>query len=365
MSRLLQPVTLGSYTLRNRVAMAPMTRCRAAPGFVPNSLNTLYYKQRASAGLIITEGTNISPLSSAFDHAPGIWTKQQIEGWKPVTAAVTGQGTPIFIQLWHSGRISCKGLLDGSKPLSPSGINDDLEQLHVWGQLDNGHYIKISASSSRALTNPEIKDIAQQYGIAACNSIAAGFSGVEIHAANGYLPHQFLSPTINTRTDEYGGSPANRARFLREIIEQVGVHVPMAHVGVRISPFALYNNPRDVDHEANYGYVAAMLQDLGVGFLHIADTNGWAGSPDMDKILLIIKPHYKGIIIVNGGLTPQQSEGLIQSGQADIASFGRLFLANPDLPRRIERNGPYNQLRDEGHYGGGEEGYTDYPSLDE
>jgi len=235
----------------------------------------------------------------------------------------------------------------------------------VWASLDNDYYVRIHATPSRALTNAEVKEVVAQYGLAAKNAKEAGFSGVEIHATGGYLVHQFLSSTTNLRTDEYGGSEENRARFLSEIIEAVKQYFPADYIGVRLCPYSPYNNARDVDHEKNYGYVAAMLQKLEVGFIEITDTTGWFGNPLLDKMLEIIKPHYKGQLFVNGGLSPEAAENLIKSGQVDVVAFGRHFIANPDLPERIKRNGPYNELRHEGVYlyGGGAEGYVDYPSL--
>ena len=213
------PVRIAGLDLPNRIVMAPLTRSRAGASGVPGPLNVEYYAQRASAGLIITEATNVGPLSCAFERAPGIWRPDQVEGWTRVTEAVHGKGGRIFMQLWHGGRVGAKGLLDGHEPVSPSGVNDDLDALEVWGQLANGHYVKIKATPSRALSTAEVEAVVEEYRVGASNAKAAGFDGVEIHSANGYLPHQFLSSATNRRTDRYGGSVENRGRFLQEVVD--------------------------------------------------------------------------------------------------------------------------------------------------
>jgi N-ethylmaleimide reductase len=272
-------------------------------------------------------------------------------------------GGRIFCQLWHGGRVGAQGLLEGRQPLAPSAVNDDLDALQVWALLANGRYVRIAATPSRALETAEVEMIVQQYRLAAVNAWAAGFDGVEVHAANGYLPHQFLSPTTNRRTDRYGGAPENRARFLEEIIENIAEVIPMNRIGVRLSPTAEYNSPRDPDPGETYGYVAAMLRRHGVAFIEIADTNAWAGKPDRAELLKMIRPHFPGILMLNGGLSPDTAEDLTTTGAIDLASFARLFIANPDLPQRIEAGGPFNESRSVGWYGGDREGYTDYEPL--
>jgi NADPH2 dehydrogenase/N-ethylmaleimide reductase len=365
MGRLHETLKLGALELKNRVLMAPLTRCRAGAGDAPVNLNAEYYAQRAGAGLIITEATNVSPNSCAFERAPGIWTQAQVEGWKKVTRAVHDAGGRIFMQLWHCGRVGASGILGGNDPLSPSGVNDDLDTLQVYGLLANGNYVRIAATPSRAMTGDEIKSTVREYKTSAINAIRAGCDGVEVHAANGYLPHQFLSPTTNQRTDAYGGSVENRARFLQEIVKAITSEIPAAKVGVRLSPYAHYNNVRDPDPTVTYAHVAKMLNDAGVAYIHVADTNAWAGAPDLHKTLPIIKSHFRGTIIVNAGITPEKAEALVDSGDADAVAFGRMFIANPDLPERIRRKGPYTELRDVGLYGGDRTGYLDYPFLAE
>ncbi|SAL04408.1 NADH:flavin oxidoreductase/NADH oxidase [Caballeronia calidae] len=361
MPTLLDRIQIGDLDLDNRVVMAPMTRSRAGECDIPTDLNGQYYAQRATAGLIVSEATNVSRWSSAFERAPGIYTDAQVQGWKSIVNQIHDAGGKIFLQLWHSGRISSFALLGGHEPLSPSGVNDDLEKLQVWAQLANGAYTKIHATPSRAMTRDEIKHVVREYRLAAEHAWSVGFDGVEIHAANGYLPHQFLSPTINRRDDEYGGSAENRARFLKEIIDNVGEVMPVSRVGVRISPFAHYNNVRDPDPASTYSYVAEMLERFKVGYTHLADTNGWAGAPDLPAILDIVRPRFSGTLIANGGISIEQAKQLLNKGQIDLVAFGRLYISNPDLVGRIRHDAPLSDSEPRGWYGGNEAGYTDYP----
>ncbi|OXC77961.1 alkene reductase [Caballeronia sordidicola] len=363
MSTLLSSYEMLGLPLKNRVVMGPMTRCRAKIAGLPNSLMAQYYEQRASAGLILTEATNVSGMSASFELAPGVYTNEQMEGWRAIVTRVHAAGGHIFMQLWHGGRVSSFALLDGQAPLSPSGVNDDLEQLQVWGQLQNGHYTKIHATPSRAMTIDEVRDAIACYRAGAKRAQEAGFDGVEVHAANGYLPHQFLSSTTNVRDDQYGGSVGHRVRFLREILEEIGEVMPINRVGVRISPFALYNNVRDPDPDATYGYVSKMLQELGVAYVHAADTNGWIGKPDMPKIVSIVRAAFDGTLMVNGGLTVEQGESLIADGTAQLVAYARAFIANPDLVERIGHKQPLTTASAFGWYGGDAAGYTDYPTY--
>lgn len=364
MPTLNDPVRIGGMELPNRIIMAPLTRSRAGASGVPGPLNAEYYVQRASAGLIITEATNVGRLSCAFEFAPGIWRADQVAGWQIVTKAVHEAGGRIFLQLWHSGRASAKGLLDGQQPVSPSGVNDDLDALEVWGQLANGHYVKIMATPSRALATSEVEAIVEEYRVGAANARDAGFDGVEIHAANGYLPHQFLSSATNQRTDRYGGSVENRVRFLKEVVEAAIASFGSERVGVRLSPYAPYNHAMDDDPPTTYGHTAAMLDAKAVGYLHLADTAAFAtGTPALPQILQDIRPHYKGSLIINGGISLEKAAQLIADGSADAVAFGRSFLANPDLPRRIVTRSGLNEFDYATAYGGDAHGYTDYPAL--
>jgi N-ethylmaleimide reductase len=363
MKAILQPATLGDLSLRNRVAMAPVTRSRAGTDGIPDDLAAQYYQQRASAGLLISEATNVSPASAAFELAPGIHTPEQAAGWRRLAAAVHQEGGKLFMQLWHSGRVSSYALLGGEAPLSPSGVNDDLHLLQVYGMLRNGQYTRIAASPSRAMERDEIFSAARAFGIGAANAREAGLDGVEIHAANGYLPQQFLSPHVNRRTDDFGGSIENRVRFLRLVLESVMLSFPASRIGVRISPFALYNNAGDPAVADTYGYLLRMLDEYGVGYVHAADTNAWGGAPDMDELLSLVSAYYRGFVIANGGLSPEAADSLVRDGRADMVSFGRQFIANPDLVRRIAQGGPYNEPDPFTFYGGGAKGYVDYPAL--
>ncbi|RQS08393.1 alkene reductase [Burkholderia sp. Bp8998] len=360
MSSLLSTYDLRGLPLPNRVVMGPMTRSRAPARGQPTALMAEYYAQRASAGLIVTEATNVSHASAAFELTPGLVTDAQAAGWQQVTDAVHANGGHIFAQLWHGGRVSSLTLLGGDAPLSPSGINDDLEHLQVWAQLQNGYYTKIHATPSRAMTTDEVAAAVDEFRRAAARAMAAGFDGVEIHAANGYLPHQFLSSTLNRRDDRYGGSVANRARFLEEIVDAVGGVMPISRVGVRISPYAHYNNVRDADPDATYAYVGRMLDEAGVAYLHAADTNGWSGEPDLPRIVGNARKTFGGTLIVNGGIAPDAANALIDAGDADLVAFARAYIANPDLVERIAMHAPLAAPRSVGWYGGDRAGYVDY-----
>ncbi|CAD6525939.1 N-ethylmaleimide reductase [Paraburkholderia kirstenboschensis] len=362
LSSLLNSYSLNGLSLPNRVVMAPMTRSRAPVRGLPTEMMAQYYAQRASAGLIITEATNVSPASAAFELTPGIMTAEQIDGWRVVTSRVHAAGGRIFMQLWHSGRVSSFALLGGDVPLSPSGVNDDLEHLQVWAQLQNGHYTRIHATPSRAMSLQEVRLTIDAFRQGAVNAIAAGFDGVEVHAANGYLPHQFLSSTTNTRDDRYGGSIAKRANFLRDVLTEIGAGVPLAKVGVRVSPYAHYNNVRDTDPDGTYDYVGAMLSEFGVAYVHAADTNGWSGAPDLPRIIERTRKVFDGTLMVNGGIAIDRADALIRAGDADLVAFGRAYIANPDLVARIATATPLEAPRSAGWYGGDEAGYIDYPS---
>jgi 2,4-dienoyl-CoA reductase-like NADH-dependent reductase (Old Yellow Enzyme family) len=363
MANLLAPTRLGDLILPNRIAMAPVTRARSGADGVPTAANAAYYAQRAAAGLIVGEATNVSRLSAAFELAPGLVDDAQVAGWRQVMEAVHAAGGRLFAQLWHSGRVSSYALLDGRAPLAPSAVNDDLHLLQPYAALGNGYYTRIAASPARAMTADEIHAAVEEFRRAARNAMRAGIDGVEIHAANGYLPHQFLSPHTNRRADSFGGPLANRARFLALVLRAVLDEVPAHRVGVRLSPFAAYNNAPDPATEQTYAYVARMLGEAGVAYLHAADSNAWAGAPDMDRILAVLRPNFDGAIIANGGLDPAAADALIASGMADLVSFGRSFIANPDLVDRIRRGGPYNAPDPFTFYGGGARGYLDYAPL--
>lgn len=363
MASIFEPIRLGDLVLPNRIAMAPVTRARSGRDGVPTAANAAYYAQRASAGLIVSEATNVSPDSAAFELAPGLYTPAQVAGWRQVMEHVHRAGGRLFAQLWHSGRASSWALLDGRAPLAPSSVNDDLHLVQAYGALRNGAYTRIAASPSREMTLDEIYHSIDEYRIAARNAMRAGIDGVEIHAGNGYLPHQFLSPHTNRRTDLFGGSLVNRIRYLDLVLRAVLDEMPAQRVGVRISPFAGYNNAPDPHAADTYAYLARILSAAGVAYLHAADTNAWGGTPDMARILGILRPNFGATIIANGGLDPVSGNALVASGSANMVSFGRSFIANPDLVARMERGGPYNEPDAVRFYGGGDGGYLDYPFL--
>ena len=363
MATLFDPVSFGDIHARNRILMAPMTRSRADADGVLNASAVDYYRQRASAGVIISEGVNVAPMSAAFERAPGLWSNAQVAGWRAVADAVHAEGGLLVLQLWHAGRAGARGLIGDPEPLSPSGVNDDLAALQVWGLLANGQYVRVSATPSRALKTHEVEAIVGQYRTSAALAFEAGADGVEIHAANGYLPHQFLSPTTNRRSDRYGGDARDRARFLEEVLDAVAEVVPLSRVGVRVSPFADYNNVRDPDPHETYAAVVEALERRKIAYLHLADTNAWTGAPDRDRIMRIAKPAFSGAIVLNGGISPDAAGALVERGEAEAVAFGRLFLANPDLPERIALSGPYNEPLRTGLYGGTERGYTDYAKI--
>lgn len=363
MNDVTDPVKVGDLDLSNRVVMAPLTRARAGLDGIPTDLMAIYYGQRAEAGLIISEATNVSEMSCAFERAPGLYNDEQVAGWKKVTAAVHNKDGKIFAQLWHCGRVGALGVLNWKDPISPSGFNDDIDNVHVWAQLDNQNYVRIAATPSREMSLEEIELTIKEYQQAAINALEAGFDGVEIHAANGYLPHQFLSSHVNRRTDAFGGSVENRARFLTRIIEAVAEVMPLSRVGVRISPFTSYNSALDDTIEETYSFLAEFLESQSVAYIHVADVNGWYGAPDLEKIQAIISPKFSGTLISNGGLTIEKAQELVREGCTDLVSFGRYFIANPDLVTRIKLGAPLNELREDALYCAGEEGYTDYPVL--
>ena len=363
MTSLFDPIRLGDLTLPNRIAMAPVTRARSGRDGVPTEANAAYYAQRAGAGLIVSEATNVSPNSAAFELAPGLYGPAQVNGWRRTMEAVHAAGGRLFAQLWHGGRVSSYALLDGRAPLAPSAVNEDLHLLQAYGALGNGWYSRIAASPARAMSTDEVYRAIDEFRIGARNAVRAGIDGVEIHAGNGYLPHQFLSPHVNRRDDEFGGSLAKRARFLELLLQAVLDEIPAGRVGVRISPFAGYNNALDPHTEDTYAYVARLLSAAGVAYVHAADTNAWGGAPDMERILDILRPNYGGAIIANGGLDAQSGAALVASGRADMVSFGRSFIANPDLVERLRRAGPYNEPDPFSFYGGDGKGYLDYPAL--
>ena len=359
---LLNPITLHDLELKNRVIMAPMTRSRADnAGNVPNDIMVTYYAQRAGAGLIISEGSQISKQAEGYINTPGIYTEEQVEGWKKVTEAVHAEGGKIFLQLWHVGRMSHPDFQDGELPVAPSAINPNAKSFTPQGFKDT--------VTPRELTVPEIKQIVQDYRNAAKNAMAAGFDGVEIHASNGYLLHQFFVSTANVRTDAYGGSKENRARILFEVLEAVKEEVPVARIGVRLNPslhggFGITVNE---DTIPTYDYIIEKLKDHQLAYLHLTEA-----SPANHEVPFIepyiakrYRPIYKGNLMINGGFTQEKGNEVIENGDADMVAFGVPFIANPDLPERFAQGVELQAADPNTFYAPGAKGYIDYPALAE
>jgi N-ethylmaleimide reductase len=350
------PVAIGALTLPNRIVMAPMTRNRAGPGNVPTALTAEYYSQRASAGLIITEATQVSPQGVGYPGTPGIHSDAQVAGWRRATDAVHQAGGRIFLQLWHVGRISHPSLQpDGALPVAPSARAPKGEAFTASGPQP--------FVTPRELRTAEIPEIVGQFEAGARLAKAAGFDGVEIHGANGYLIDQFLRDGTNRRSDRYGGSLAGRARFLIEVTEAVaGVWGP-GRVGVRLSPQSAFNDMSDSDPRATFGHAARALAPFGLAYLHIVEPVG-ALPEGTAPLAPDLKQAFGGPLMINGGYTRALAEAALARGAADLVSFGASFLANPDLPLRLVQDAPLNPPDPATFYGGDARGYTDYPALD-
>jgi N-ethylmaleimide reductase len=353
--KLLSPLRLGDLELPNRVLMAPMTRSRAAAGNVPTSLNAAYYEQRASAGLIVSEATQVSPQGVGYPNTPGIHTSAQVSGWRGVTRAVHDRGGRIFLQLWHVGRISHPDLQPGGElPVAPSAIAPAGQAKTLEGPKP--------FVTPRALASDEIPGVVRQYAEGARRAIEAGFDGVEIHAANGYLIDQFLRSGTNHRTDGYGGTAARRARFLLEVTAAVcEVWGGGGRVGVRLSPTNSFNDMHDDDPVTTFGHAAAALNDFGLAYLHLFELRPVAaGALHLTPQL---RRAFSGPLVINGGLDRDTADAALRAGEADAAAFAKMFLANPDLPERFRIGAPLNEPNPATMYGGGAAGYIDYPAF--
>ncbi len=358
---LFTPLRLGAIELPNRIVMAPLTRSRAGEGNVPTTLAAEYYAQRASAGLIITEATQVSDTAQGYPNTPGIHTDAQTLAWRRVAEAVHGKGGRIVAQLWHVGRISHPLFQpNGAAPVAPSAIA-------AAGELYTGQGMK-PFPTPRALETDEIPSLVKAFTDAAKRAVFdAGLDGVEIHAANGYLIDQFLRDRTNKRTDRYGGSIENRCRFLLEIAEAVTAAVGANRVGVRLSPTGAFNDMADSDPVALYSHLAEVLNPFGLAYLHIIEGlpgNRMAPPEGAPHVAATLRKIYKGPFIVNGGYTKDKAEEAIASGLTDAVSFGESFIANPDLPERFRRNAALNTPDGSTYYGGDAKGYTDYPTLE-
>lgn len=364
MINLFDSLTLGDITLSNRIIMAPLTRMRSKqPGNIPYALNAEYYRQRASAGLIISEATQISQQGQGYPATPGIHSQEQVAGWKLVTDAVHHKGGKIFLQLWHVGRISHSSHQPGGKPpVAPSAIKPSGKVFTAdWKQVDyeNPHGLEIN----------EIKEIIEDYRKACQNAKQAGFDGVEVHGANGYLLDQFLQDGSNKRTDGYGGSIENRTRLLLEIVDVATSVYGKGRVGVRLSPYGTFNDMSDGDPFALFSYVLRQIDKRGIAYVHVIEprATGAGGSDavasDAPRTSELFRKEFHGVFISAGGYMPETAAHAIESGLVDAVAFGRLYIANPDLPERIKAGAALNKYNRATFYGGAEKGYTDYPFL--
>lgn len=351
MPGLFDPLTLGELTLPNRIVMSPLTRCRASAGRVPNAMMAEYYAQRASAGLIISEATAVTPMGVGYPDTPGIWSPEQVEGWKQVTRAVHDAGGRMLLQLWHVGRVSHPFYLDGAQPVAPSAIA-------VEGPV---RLLRPQAPFPvpRALAIEEIPGIIAAFRTGAENAQAAGFDGVEIHGANGYLLDQFLQDSSNKRTDAYGGTIENRARLMLEVTDAVVSVWGPGRVGMHLAPRGDSHSMGDANRLVTFSHVARELGKRRIAFLCAREHTGDGRiGPDL-------KNAFGGAYIANEGFTRETAERVIAAGEADAVAFGKPFIANPDLPERLRKRAPLNAPQPETFYGGGPQGYTDYPFFSE
>ena len=357
--KLLSSYQLGPYDLKNRMVMAPMTRNRAGRGNAPQPMNALYYAQRAGAGLIITEAAQVSPQGLGYPDMPGIYSPEQIAGWRLVTDLVHKRGGVIFLQLFHCGRISHPSLQPGgATPVAPSAIKPKGEAMTYQGPRP---FVE-----PRALRTEEIAEIIEQFRRGTENAREAGFDGVELHAANGYLIDQFLRDGTNQRRDQYGGEVNNRARFLLEVTEAVINVMGDGRVGVHISPENPFNDMYDSNSESLFSHLAEGLNRFPLAYLHVVEidlSNPVVFNGALNPITQKVRGIFKGTYMTNGGYDRNMAEKVLERGDADLVSFGRLFLANPDLPERFSQDAPLNEPDPNTFYGGDEKGYTDYPFV--
>ncbi len=361
MTTLFDPIDLGAIHMKNRIAMAPLTRSRAVAGEVPNPLAVEYYAQRASVGLIVSEATQISRQGQGYPHTPGIFTEDQVAGWKAVTDAVHAKGGKMVAQLWHVGRVSIPDYQpDGAQAVGPSAIAAE-------GNAMRPDFTMTPFETPRALTGDEIAGIVADYAHAAEMARKAGFDGVEVHGANGYLIDQFLKDGSNRRDDRYGGSVENRARFLLEVVTAVVAVLGADRVGVRLSPANASNGTRDSDPASIFLHVAGALKPFGLAFLHLIEGEpgtpmaSWEGAP---ALAAAMREAFGGPLMLNGGLTKDLAQKALDDGRADLVSVGVPVLANPDLVERWRTDAPLNTPDKATFYGGGAKGYTDYPFLE-
>ncbi|WP_116138812.1 alkene reductase [Trinickia diaoshuihuensis] len=365
---LFKPLQLGRHTLRHRIAMAPLTRSRAGqPGNIPTSINVEYYRQRASAALIVTEATQVSQQGQGYAWTPGIHTPEQVEGWRSVSEAVHTEGGTIFLQLWHVGRVSHPVFQPGGGlPVAPSAMPVP-GKTFVVDEAGKGVWADVPVP--QALTREGIAEIVGDFRAAARNAMTAGMDGVEIHAGNGYLLDQFINSSSNRRSDEYGGSIENRARLLLEIVDAVSAEVGAHNVGVRLTPMGRFMGMGDDTPEQTFGYIAERLNERALAYLHLVEpaivgtVKDEQYDPRWDTIIKLMRERFEGVLMLAGGYTPDSAKQALEGGRADIIAFGRAFIANPDLPRRLREERPLNEPDASTFFGGGETGYIDYPPI--
>lgn len=353
-------VQLGQHTLSNRIVMPPMTRSRASqPGDSANDIMATYYAQRASAGLIISEGTQISEMGKGYAWTPGIYTQEQIAGWKKTTDAVHAKGGVIFAQLWHVGRVTHPDNIGGEQPISSSAIKAENVKVFIDNGTDAPGFVDVV--EPREMTKEDINNVIDQYRQAALNAIEAGFDGIELHAANGYLINQFIDSEANNRTDEYGGSLGKRLRFLDEVVTVLVEAIGADRVGVRLAPLTTLNGTVDANPIATYTAAAALLNTHEIVYLHIAEVD-WDDAPETPiSFKQALRDAYKGILIYAGRYKTETAHTAIEEGFADMIGFGRPFVSNPDLPERIKHNYPLAMHNPDTLFGGTKKGLTDYP----
>jgi len=353
---------VGAVELKNRIVMAPMTRARTAqPGNVPTELMAEYYQQRASAGLIITEATQISPQAQGYSWTPGIHSSEQMTGWRFTTNAVHQAGGKIFSQLWHVGRMSHESFHPDSQPVAPSALSPDAQ---VWVVNNDGVGEMVDCPLPRALTHDDIQQIIADYRQAAINAINTGFDGVEVHGGNGYLIDQFLRRTSNKRTDEYGGSLENRVRFAQEVLKAISDAIGAERTGIRLAPFITQRGMDDPQAIEAILALSAWCEIQGIAFIHLAEAD-WDDAPQVpDEFRETLRATFNGSIIVAGNYTKEKADKLLAAGLVDLVAYGRPFIANPDFPRRLRENLPLADIRDPATlFGGNQVGYTDYAPI--
>lgn len=357
-SPIFEPINLGPHRLKNRIVMAPMTRSRATEDGIPTELMVKYYSQRASAGLIITEASQVSLQGTSYPNTPGIYTQEQIVGWKKVTNSVHNVEGKIFIQLFHGGRISHPDTIKGKLPVAPSSIRPK-GNIHTYPQNLQKEFVV-----PRALEKSEIKNIVKQYGEATKNAVDAGFDGIEIHAGNGYLLDQFLRDSTNKRTDEYGGNYQNRVRFLLEVIQEVSKHINIENIGIRLSPLNTFNDLMDSNPLDLYSFLLKELCNFKLAYAHFVEDGLTLKNPEFfNGVSMTLGKYFNGKIIGNGNYNYDRAVSELSDDTIDLVAFGKLFIANPDLPERFLHKTGFNTPDTSTFYVGGKEGYIDYPKL--